>query len=254
MVEDSAILLRLWEFAEKDSIAAVLTRSHGKVRLLAKGARRQGGKLGGILTPFSRIWLQFTEPHGDRLSRLCGASLERGFTPGTSGLGGFYLLSYAAELLLHAEVDPSTGGTLFRLLDALADRAGQGRSELADLVYLQYWFLRLEGVAPDPGVCFDCRRPLGAGELPAALEPVHMASLCSGCAVLRAGTPNLGSGEDAATLLLARHLSPADFPSSLPGPEALPGLARFLETHIGTLTGHGSRCLDEALRYLSDQA
>ncbi len=46
MVKDRAVVLRCYEYGDTSLIAVTLTRAHGKVRFLAKGARKRGGGTG----------------------------------------------------------------------------------------------------------------------------------------------------------------------------------------------------------------
>ena len=78
-----AIVLRTYKLGEADRIITLLTRSHGRVRAVAKGVRRTGSRFGSRLEPFMQVDLQMAEGrnldvvtqvetigvHGDRLSR-----------------------------------------------------------------------------------------------------------------------------------------------------------------------------------------
>lgn len=56
---DEAVVLRTHKLGEADRIITVLSRSHGKLRAVAKGVRRTSSKFGGRLEPFSHVDLQF---------------------------------------------------------------------------------------------------------------------------------------------------------------------------------------------------
>src|SRR5260370_35101557 len=52
-----AIVLRRTDFGEADRILTLFTPSYGKVRAIAKGARRTPSRLAGHLEPFTRTQL-----------------------------------------------------------------------------------------------------------------------------------------------------------------------------------------------------
>ncbi len=56
---DEAVVLRTHKLGEADRIVTVLSRSHGKIRAVARGVRRTSSKFGARLEPFTHVDLQF---------------------------------------------------------------------------------------------------------------------------------------------------------------------------------------------------
>lgn len=56
---DEAVVLRTHKLGEADRIITLLSRTHGKIRAVARGVRRTSSKFGGRLEPFSHIDVQF---------------------------------------------------------------------------------------------------------------------------------------------------------------------------------------------------
>src|SRR5690606_21696396 len=50
-----AIVLKHADFGEADRMVTLFTRQEGKLRALAKGARKPGSRKGGHLEPFTRV-------------------------------------------------------------------------------------------------------------------------------------------------------------------------------------------------------
>ena len=48
-------MLRVQDLAEADRIVVLLTREHGRVEAVARGARRLKSRFGAALTPLSRV-------------------------------------------------------------------------------------------------------------------------------------------------------------------------------------------------------
>ncbi|BDO42092.1 DNA repair protein RecO [Cellulomonas sp. NTE-D12] len=55
---DEAVILRVAELGEADSLVTMLTRNHGNVRAVVKGARRVSSRFGQTLVPFQCVDLQ----------------------------------------------------------------------------------------------------------------------------------------------------------------------------------------------------
>ena len=58
---DEGVVLRTHRLGEADRIITILTRSHGKLRGVAKGVRRTSSKFGARLEPFAHVDLQISE-------------------------------------------------------------------------------------------------------------------------------------------------------------------------------------------------
>ncbi|MCF7974410.1 MAG: DNA repair protein RecO [Phycisphaerae bacterium] len=54
LIKDQAICLRAMEYSETSQIVTLLTRSHGRIQAIAKGARRPKSSFGGTIERFSR--------------------------------------------------------------------------------------------------------------------------------------------------------------------------------------------------------
>jgi DNA repair protein RecO (recombination protein O) len=64
-LEDDAVVLRTYKSGESDRIVVLWTRSHGKVRVLAKGIRKTTSKLGGNLEPLAYVTVDLVKSRGD---------------------------------------------------------------------------------------------------------------------------------------------------------------------------------------------
>ena len=55
LYRDEGVVVRTTKLGEADRIVTLLTRSHGKIRAVAKGVRRVKSRFGGRLEPFMRV-------------------------------------------------------------------------------------------------------------------------------------------------------------------------------------------------------
>ena len=64
LYRDEGVVLRVQKLGEADRIVTVLTRTHGRVRAVAKGVRRTRSRFGASVEPFSHVDLQLWEGKG----------------------------------------------------------------------------------------------------------------------------------------------------------------------------------------------
>src|ERR1700759_1186677 len=95
----TALVLRVIEFSETSAIVTLLTRECGKVRALAKGARRPKGPFESALDLLGLCRIVFLPKSSDSLDLLTEAKLERRFRPAARDLSRLYAGYYVAELL-----------------------------------------------------------------------------------------------------------------------------------------------------------
>ena len=113
-----AIVLRSIEFSETSSIVTLFTREFGKVRALAKGARRPKGPFEAALDLLSLCRIVFLRKSSDALDLLTEAKLERRFRPAGGELSNLYAAYYLAELLSELTDDYDPHPDLFDAAEA----------------------------------------------------------------------------------------------------------------------------------------
>ena len=64
-IRDEAVVLRTYKSGEADRIAVLWTRDHGKIKVLAKGARKQTSRLGGALEVLAHVDVDLVATRGD---------------------------------------------------------------------------------------------------------------------------------------------------------------------------------------------
>ena len=77
LYRDEGVVLRVQKLGEADRIVTVLTRTHGRVRAVAKGVRRTRSRFGASVEPFSAPQYCVLQASVE-LSRLPPASLLYG--------------------------------------------------------------------------------------------------------------------------------------------------------------------------------
>ncbi len=214
-----ALVLRCRDHGEADRLVHLITPRHGRIRAVARSARRPQSRLTGSLMPATRS--VFTLVSGRELYTVTGARGQERFDRLHASLlpmaVATYLMEIADQSLGERDPAPEVYGLLLgllTLLDAQRDpeallRAGEVR------------MLALMGFALDLHRCVRCRGEAQAG---AGFAPAR-GVLCARC---RGALAPLGA--DA----LAALRSAADLPLPELGREPIPAQAR---RELGTVLG-----------------
>lgn len=189
LYRDEGVVLRVQKLGEADRIVTVLTRTHGRVRAVAKGVRRTRSKFGASVEPFSHVDLQLWEGRGgldtvtqaDSLTAY-GDRLVTDYPRYTSGTA----VLETAERLTAEEREPSL--RLF-LLVVGALRALTGTEPVRDPgLVLDAFLLRAMTVAGYAPALADCARCGAPGPHRAFSVPAGGA-VCPACRPAGAASP-----------------------------------------------------------------
>lgn len=131
-IKTEAIVLRHRRFSESSLIATLLSRDHGRLDVLAKGARREKGPLFGHLDLYQReevLVFQRSQAGLDLLTEAAFIDEHAGlrFLPSAFAATGF-LADLAAEVTLPGDTHRELFDVMasaFRLLSDLGDAAGR---------------------------------------------------------------------------------------------------------------------------------
>lgn len=160
LVEAEAVVLRSYPLSEADLILVLYSREHGKIRVVAKRARRIKEQFAGCFTSLSHLKISFFERENRELSYLKATDLIESFFELQSDFDFQAASAYVVEVVdaLLPEHEPNS--RVFRLLVAMfrARKKGVLASEI--LPYFNLWILRLSGICPTMDRCVLCARSL----------------------------------------------------------------------------------------------
>ncbi len=157
LYHDEGVVLRTAKLGEADRIITLLTRSHGKVRAVAKGVRRSKSRFGGRLEPFMRADLLIAQ--GRSLDVISQAeSLAAYAAPISADFEAYSaanVIAETADKLVAAENERADGQyrLLVGALNALANHAHAPRLISASYVMRA---LSLAGWTPRIASCVVC--------------------------------------------------------------------------------------------------
>jgi len=95
---DAALLLRSIPYSDSSLILHVLTENHGRISLMARGARRAKSPLRASLMPLYQLHLRWKEPRTGTMGMLLEAQRNQSLVPESHVLAGQELLSKASNL------------------------------------------------------------------------------------------------------------------------------------------------------------
>jgi DNA repair protein RecO (recombination protein O) len=198
-VGDRALILRQIRLGEGSKIVSALTAEHGRVKLVARGARRLTSRLAGLLEPGNELLVQiYARPDRD-LWTLADAGLVRAALTGATSLDKLsYLLAVLElgdRLLGEREALPEIEDLYRRYMDRWHREGPQAMAAL--FFALEAGLLRELGLGLSLDRCGGCGAGLG-GDVPALYRPSEGDLLCASCAA-GGGGPSVGrwiEGED----------------------------------------------------------
>ena len=128
---ESGFILHTYPFKETSVVAEVFTRSHGRVALIARGARRPASALRGLIQPFSPLLLSWFGK--SELKTLHAAEWQGGLMApqGRALMCGFYLNELLLRLLARGDAHETLYDRYVATLEQLAGEAGRSDHERA---------------------------------------------------------------------------------------------------------------------------
>lgn len=184
-----AVILNTFDFSESDRIISFMTREHGRLKGIAKGARRSRKRFVNNIEPMSHSTLVFFSTEKSELVRIDDASLIHGFAGLKTDIDrlslGCYLVELAAEMTAEGQVLPHVFSLLTGFLHKIEDSVETDAEMLVR--FFEIRLLSQIGYMPHLDGCVACRTPLSEG-LPVLFSSERGGALCRSCST---GTPNL---------------------------------------------------------------
>jgi DNA repair protein RecO (recombination protein O) len=150
-----AIVLRLLDYGESDRIVTFYTAGFGKLRGIAKGARRSRKRFANALEPFSCSQILFSSRGLDSLALIEGSDVICHF-PAIRG----DLEKALIDLTDRFTIEDKKNETIFLLLHAFLKLIETGPMTDAILRFFEIRLLKLSGYDPLLDHCMICKMPL----------------------------------------------------------------------------------------------
>jgi DNA repair protein RecO (recombination protein O) len=160
--ESEAIILRTYPLRESDLLVTFFTRRDGKVKGVARAAKKSKRRFGGALEPLTYVKALYDERERQELVRLDACEVIESPMATEVSYPRAVALGHVAELLDEILPDREASDAIFRLTLSVL-REMRGPSLWMPLTYFQIWMARLTGFLPELSECQTCGRSLNGG-------------------------------------------------------------------------------------------
>jgi DNA repair protein RecO (recombination protein O) len=157
LYKTKAIVLRSLDLSETDKLVTFLSESYGKIKCVAKAARRIKSRFGASLEPLSCIHLIYFAKENQELYRLNSCDIIQSFQEVRENHDKFYTAVYFNELIDVLVREGGRGEDLFQLLYGALLRV-QAQDDLETVLRLfELRLVSILGYTPGFGHCMLCR-------------------------------------------------------------------------------------------------
>ena len=157
--QSEAIVLRTYPFRESDLLVTLFTRLEGKVRGVARAAKKSRRRFGGALEPLTHVKAIYEDRERQELARLDACEVIESPLSSEISYPRAVALGHVAELLDELSPDREANDAVFRLALSVI-RQLQGDEFSIPVTYFELWMARLMGYLPGISECLACGRIL----------------------------------------------------------------------------------------------
>jgi DNA repair protein RecO (recombination protein O) len=230
-----AVVLRHADWGEADRLLTLFTRERGKVRAIAKGARKVRSRKAGHLEPFTRVTLQLAK--GRDLLIVTQADTVEAYLPLREDLVKTANATYIVELLdRFTYEDESENPNIFRLLAETLGRIADLPDPWLAMRYYEMRLLDYLGFRPHLFECANCGEDIRAVDQ--FFSPAQGGVLCPRCG---AGLPGV-RGVSLEALRYLRHFQRSSYGEAKrasPGPEIRKEIETLMQSYLTYLLERG---------------
>jgi DNA repair protein RecO (recombination protein O) len=177
--ECEAIVLGTMDYREADRLVTFFCQEHGKLRGIARGAKRSRQRFGGALELFARLQLQIGLKEG--LVQIREADIVTVYPGIRSDLSRIGCAAYACEVVDRLLPEGVANQRLFRLLAAFLERLDQAPYSGADRRFFEINLMNILGYRPALEHCAGCGADL------AGMDRLGFSAVAGGILCIRCG-------------------------------------------------------------------
>lgn len=224
--QSEAIVLRSYPMREADLLVTFFTRTEGKLRGVARSAKKSKKRFGGALEPLTFVRVYWEERERHELTRIDSCDVLESPLTSTVDYHRAVALGYVAEMIDQLVPDREANDAIFRLSLAVLQNLPAGAIWMP-LTYFDLWIVRLTGLLPELHACIECGQALEGQK--AFYHPLSDGLMCSEHKRLASNEISLESRE----LAVQMFRSPIDSFRQMPWPrQKCADLRRFLMQRV----------------------
>ena len=175
-----AIVIKTLDYGESDRIVAFYTSDFGKVKGIAKGAKKSKRRFSNALEPFTLSRLIFFDKKESGLVRIEGCDIVDTFPAIREDLRKIAFGCYLVELVDETTAEREANPDLFHMLKAFLSLLSDDEAEAQILRIFEIRLLSLLGYRPGLDRCLRCNGIVEYGE-PAHFSVQQGGLLCQRC-------------------------------------------------------------------------
>jgi DNA repair protein RecO (recombination protein O) len=154
--ESEAIVLRSYPMGEADRLVSFLSRTAGRLRGVASGARRPKSRFGSTLELLSHIRVWYFEREMRELVRISQCELIDSFLGAQRDYAAGLALALMSEVTEVILPEREASDPVFRLILTCAKALTEGGDPQVVVAYFSLWMVRLSGWLPSLETCQRC--------------------------------------------------------------------------------------------------
>ncbi|HOD27969.1 MAG TPA: DNA repair protein RecO [Syntrophales bacterium] len=231
----AAFVLRVLDYGESDRIVTFYTEDFGKLKGIAKGAKRSRRRFANALEPFSCIEILFSRRGRDGLALIEDSTPICHYASVRADLERTLIASYLIDLTDQFTLEGKRQADIYRLLAGFLDLVAQGPALESLWRFFELRLLKLTGYEPVLDRCLACRSLVDPDQS-YQFVPREGGLKCGRCGTATYDALPISIGT-IRTLLLGRDLDLAKLPRLVVSPqtarESQAVLTAFIRHHLG---------------------
>jgi len=153
--DSEAVVLRSYPLREADLLVTFFTRAEGKVRGVARAAKKSKRRFGGALEPLTCVRVYWEDRERQELARIDSCEVLQSPLAEAVDYPRAVALGHVAELLDELLPEREANDAVFRLTVSVLRNLRAGAIWMP-LTYFELWLTRLAGFLPELGACVVC--------------------------------------------------------------------------------------------------
>lgn len=174
--QSEAIVLRSYPMREADLLVTFFTRTEGKIKGVAKSAKKSKKRFGGALEPLTYVRVYWEQKERHELTRIDSCDVLESPLTNMVDYHRAVALGYVAEMLDQLLPDHESNDAIFRLSVAVLHNIRAGAIWMP-LTYFDLWLVRLVGLLPELHMCIECGETLNGSK--AYFHPLADGLMCA---------------------------------------------------------------------------
>ena len=157
--QSEAIVLRTYPLHEADLLVTLFTRLEGKVKGVAKAAKKSRRRFAGALEPLTSVRVLWEDREGRDLARIDSCEVLASPLSSQVDYPRIVALGHVAEMLDEMLPEREANDAIYRLAVSVLANLNSNAIWMP-VTYFQLWLVRLMGFLPELSACIVCGRDL----------------------------------------------------------------------------------------------